>query len=165
MGQSGPQGTPSHRSQHHPLLRPRGTECVVQGDYGPEEGRGKTTVVLLVIPNSVNRHQGGKRRRSSGTTILMVGACGRYIADAIPLTAGPYGEVRLLGIEEEPLLVPLSHGIVAVLRDKQSRASCTCHVVRRLVGTPIPNRLAQPARLAAVSYTHLRAHETRHDLV
>src|SRR5450756_2717106 len=53
----------------------------------------------------------------------------------------------------------------AALAQRASPAACHAFCHTRAVACGCCGRSPKPRRLLAVSYTHLRAHETRHDLV
>src|SRR5659263_735382 len=69
---------------------------------------------------------------------------------------GPLLSMRLLVLSVEFLTcIPISAGLEANLgKVTSNQRRLTYHILLRLVGS-----------LGSVSYTHLRAHETRHDLV
>src|SRR5450756_3245092 len=83
-------------------------------------------------------------------------------SDVYKRQAAQLGEVRL-GFTQLAALYALADGGTTTIADLADTLNRSPSATSRLVDVLAHRRLLE--RRAAVSYTHLRAHETRHDLV
>src|SRR5450759_1028469 len=104
-----------------------------------------------------------RARRSSGCVSVTSGEAASFatIEASLPGSSDPVVSVAIVASDLPPELCESDGGAGAVV----SGAVAPSVGAAPLVSTPAACSLALYSSMVAVSYTHLRAHETRHDLV
>ena len=128
-----PTGTAAHGSQRCSFVRTAAPDEVLEGDSGTEQSCSRRRVVLLVISDAIDGLQSCERRRAPRAAILVVRSGRGYEADRVARAPHARGKIRLLGVQEETLIVPVSNGLETIRRHQHRGTAGPCCIALLLI--------------------------------